>query len=66
MKYLYFSLIFIPISLVVNKFVSNILISCMLQVMLCGIVYLIELVLTKDKIFIELSSKVLKKVKIIK
>lgn len=66
MKYLYFSLIFIPISLVVNKFVSNILISCMAQVMLCGIVYLIELVLTKDKIFIELSSKVLRKVKIIK
>lgn len=64
MKYLYYSLLFIPISFLVKMFVSNMLISCAIQVILCGLVYLTILVVTKDTMFFELFDKILRKLKL--
>ncbi|OOM75440.1 putative O-antigen transporter [Clostridium puniceum] len=64
LKYLYYSLIFIPIIFFINKFVSGIILSCVLDVIVCCGVYLVILVVTKDKIFFELLYVVFEKVKI--
>ena len=65
-KYLLYSLIFIPITFVIKKFVGNIFICCILEVMACGLAYLGILIITKDETFFELSDKILRKFKIIK
>lgn len=65
-KYLLYSLIFIPITFVIKKFVGNIFICCILEVMACGLAYLAILIITKDETFFELSHKILRKFKIIK
>ncbi|WP_042264718.1 polysaccharide biosynthesis C-terminal domain-containing protein, partial [Clostridium butyricum] len=65
-KYLLYSLIFIPITFVIKKFVGNIFICCILEVMACGLAYLAILIVTKDETFFELSHKILRKFKIIK
>ena len=53
MKYLYYSLL-----------LSNMLLSCAIQVVLCGLLYLAILVVTKDTIFFELFDKILRKLKL--
>ena len=65
-KYLLYSLIFIPITFVIKKFVGNIFICCILEVMACGLAYLAILIITTDETFFELSHKILRKFKIIK
>lgn len=65
-KYLLYSLIFIPITFVIKKFVGNIFICCILEVMACGLAYLAILIITKDETFFELSDKILRRFKIIK
>lgn len=60
-KYLLYSLIFIPITFVIKKFVGNIFICCILEVMACGLAYLAILIITKDETFFELSHKILRK-----
>jgi Membrane protein involved in the export of O-antigen and teichoic acid len=65
LKYLYYSLIFIPITLTINKVIPNIILSCILNVAICCFVYLIILVATKDNVFFELLSIILDKVKLI-
>lgn len=63
-KYLYYSLLFIPISYGVNMFTSNMFISCILKVLLCGTLYLFILVITKDTMFFYLTDKILRKLKL--
>lgn len=66
MKYLLYSLVFIPITFIVKHFVSNILVACALEVILCAGFYVSVLFVTKDKIFFEILNMVLKKLKIVK
>jgi len=65
LKYLYYSLIFIPITFFINKFVPGIILSCVLDIIVCCLVYLVILVATKDKVFFELLDLVLEKIKIL-
>jgi O-antigen/teichoic acid export membrane protein len=65
LKYLYYSLIFIPITFTINTFVPNVLLSCTLDVVACCLVYLIILIATKDAVFFELLNIILEKVKLI-
>ena len=64
LKYFYYSLIFIPITFFINTFVSGVILSCVLDVIVCCLVYLVILVVTKDEVFFELLNIVLEKVKI--
>lgn len=61
MKYLYISLLFIPITLLIRLFVNNFLIIAILGVVINGLVYLTVLFLTKDEIFLMLINKFLLK-----
>ena len=63
-KYFYYSLVFIPITFVIKFAISNIIISCVLEVLICGLVYLGILMITKDSVFFELLNKILVKFKI--
>ena len=63
MKYLLYSLIFIPITFCIKSIVPNVFIACILEVGICGLVYLGILVLTKDLVFYELVNKILGKLK---
>ena len=65
LKYLYYSLIFIPITFSINTFVSGVILSCILDVIVCCSIYLIILIVTKDKVFFELLNIVLEKIKIL-
>jgi len=64
MKYFYYSLVFIPITLGIKYVVSNIIVACLLEVAACGIVYLGILILTKDQVFFELADKIFIKLKL--
>jgi O-antigen/teichoic acid export membrane protein len=59
MKYFYYSLVFIPITFGIKFVISNIFITCALEIITCGLVYLGILVLTKDVVFFELFNKIL-------
>lgn len=63
-KYFYYSLTFIPITLGIKYFIPNIIIGLLLEVLACGIVYLGILVLTKDQVFFELADKIFIKLKL--
>ena len=62
MKYFIYSLSFLPVCLFINSRVENILLSCFLDVVVSSAVYLIILVVTKDKTFKELYGIILKRV----
>ena len=64
MKYLLYSLVFIPITFIVKKFIANIIVACIFEVAICGLVYVGILLITKDSTFIELTDKILVKLKI--
>jgi O-antigen/teichoic acid export membrane protein len=63
-KYFYYSLIFIPITFGIKFAIGNIFIACIVEVIVCGLVYLIILVMTKDDVFFELRDKVFAKLKL--
>ena len=65
LKYLYYSLIFIPITFTINKLVSVVILSCILDVIVCCSIYLIILLITKDRVFLELLDIALGKTKIL-
>jgi len=65
LKYLYYSLIFIPITFAINTFVSGVILSCFLDVIVCCSIYFIILIVTRDKVFFELLFIVLEKIRII-
>jgi O-antigen/teichoic acid export membrane protein len=60
-KYFYYSLIFIPITFGIKFVISNTLIACVVEVLICGLVYLGMLLITRDKVFFELLNKILVK-----
>lgn len=61
MKYSLYSLIFIPITMLIKNFVNSILYICVLDIGLCGIFYLTILVITKDDVFFEVVNKMKQK-----
>ncbi|OOM77224.1 putative O-antigen transporter [Clostridium puniceum] len=63
-KYFYYSLVFIPITFGIKFFVDNTLIACVFEVLICGLVYLCILTITKDEVFFEITNKVLVKLKL--
>lgn len=63
MKYFYYSLMFIPITFFINKYVDSMVISCSLDVIICGLLYLIILLLTKDKVFFDVCDRCNRKLK---
>ncbi|MBE6063505.1 MAG: flippase [Clostridium butyricum] len=63
MKYLYYALLFIPITWLVKLLNLNMIITCFVVVVLCGLSYALILTFTKDEIYFELLGKVLKKIK---
>ena len=62
-KYLYYSLPFIPITYIINNYVSGMLISCIVDVIVCGGLYLGILFFTRDVVFFDLVNRVVRKVK---
>ncbi len=62
-KYLYYSLLFIPIVFSINYFVDSIVISCALDVMVCAALYLVILLMTKDVVFFEVYNRAIRKLK---
>ncbi|SFC76196.1 oligosaccharide flippase family protein [Clostridium uliginosum] len=62
-KYLYYSLLFIPITFVINSFIANIIISCALDMIICGLLYLGILLVTKDIVFFEIYDRAVTKLK---
>ena len=63
-KYFFYSLVFIPITFVIKKFIGNIFIACILEAGVCSLLYLGILILTKDAIFFELVDKVFAKLRL--
>lgn len=63
MKYLIYSIPFIPITLAIKFFVKNMIISCFLQVVICAVLYVAILVIRKDELFVEILNVILKKIK---
>ncbi|HCW54441.1 MAG TPA: flippase [Clostridium sp.] len=63
MKYFYYSLLFIPITFIVNRYVQSMIIPCAIDMVLCAGIYLTVLLATKDKIFFELCNTCYKNIK---
>ncbi len=61
LKYLLYSLAFIPITIFIRNFTNNILYICVATVTLCSIVYMIILIITKDDLFFEIVNKMKRK-----
>ena len=62
-KYFYYSLLFIPITFIINHFVASMIISCALDVIICGLLYLGILLITKDIVFFEVYDRAVTKFK---
>lgn len=62
-KYFYYSLLFIPITFVINHFIASMIVSCALDIILCGLLYLGILLMTKDIVLFEIYSRGIKKLK---
>lgn len=63
-KYLYYSLTFIPITFGIKSFIHNMLLGCVIEVLACTLVYMGILVFTKDQVFFGLIDKILLKFKL--
>lgn len=63
-KYFYYSLIFIPITFGIKFVIANIIIACIVEVVICGLVYILILSITRDQVFHEIVDKVFIKLKI--
>jgi len=63
MKYFYYSLLFIPITFAINNFVHSMIISCGLDMVACGLLYLGIMLITKDVVFFEVYDRAITKLK---
>lgn len=63
MKYFYYSLLFIPITFTINHFVDSMIISCGLDMIACGLLYLGIMLITKDVVFFEVYDRAITKLK---
>ena len=61
MKYLLYSLVFIPICMFINVKIESVLLSCAADIISCTAIYVIILLLTHDKTFKELCELMLRK-----
>ncbi|WP_315071661.1 oligosaccharide flippase family protein [uncultured Clostridium sp.] len=61
LKYLLYSLSFIPITIFIRNLTNNILYISVATVTLCSIVYMIILIITKDDLFFEIVNKMKRK-----
>lgn len=59
LKYLYISLIFIPIILVIKTYITGNLIICLISIPICALVYFILLLIIKDSLIYEFLDKAL-------
>lgn len=64
-KYFYYSLLFIPITYIINHFIPGMVISCGLDMIICGILYLGILLITKDIVFFEIYNRFIIKLKVL-
>ncbi len=62
-KYFYYSLLFIPITFLINHSISSMIVSCALDLIICGLLYLIILLVTKDVVFFEVYNRAIRKLK---
>ncbi|AGX45104.1 oligosaccharide flippase family protein [Clostridium saccharobutylicum] len=58
MKYLVYSLIFIPITILIKSLTHNIIYICIIDVTFCSLFYIGALIITKDDVFFEMIGKV--------
>jgi O-antigen/teichoic acid export membrane protein len=63
LKYLFISLLFIPVTYVIKRYISSILTISLLSVIINGSLYTAILVLTKDEIITTFTDKLLAKLK---
>ena len=63
MKYLFISLLFIPIIILVKSIASSMIIYTCLSILICGILYLGILIIIKDGTLIYLKDVIARKIK---
>jgi O-antigen/teichoic acid export membrane protein len=63
LKYLFISLLFIPITFIIKMYISNVLTISLLAIIINGALYVSILMLTKDEIITTLTDKLLSKFK---
>lgn len=63
LKYFYYSLIFIPITLIINIFVNDMILSCTLDILICILIYIGILIITKDETLLYIFNKFYTKLK---
>lgn len=63
MKYLYFSLPFFVITYFVKRLALGVLLNCIIIILICGILYVALLLISRDEMFFYLLQKVKNKVK---
>lgn len=57
LKYLFYSLTFLPIAFIIDKLVSGQIIQFTLVILICGLTYILILFVTKDEILLALQGK---------
>ena len=63
LKYLFYSLTFIPIAFVIDMIVSGQILQVILVIITCGLTYALILFITKDEILFSLLEKILARFK---
>lgn len=66
LKYLFYSLTFVPIAFVIDMLVSGQILQVILVIMTCGLTYALILFITKDEILFSLLEKILARFKKLK
>ena len=66
LKYLFYSLTFIPIAFVIDMIVSGQILQVILVIITCGLTYALILFITKDEILFSLLEKILARFKRLK
>ena len=66
LKYLFYSLTFIPIAFVIDMIVSGQILQVILVIITCGLTYALILFITKDEILFSLLEKILARFKKLK
>ena len=63
LKYLYYSLIFIPVTMIINHLIKSMILSTILDILSCSIIYILILIINKDKTYMYIFNKFYKKIK---
>ncbi|SFD03615.1 oligosaccharide flippase family protein [Clostridium uliginosum] len=65
-KYFFYSLLFVPITIILKRYIFNSILICISDVTLCGLTYLIILTITKDKALYDILHKLFNKFSFLK